>query len=48
MENTKLLIRPRLVKDALSSVLVTAGFKKETKSERGSESQAMEGEPGHL
>jgi two-component system nitrate/nitrite response regulator NarL len=26
MENTKLLIRPRLVKDALSSVLVTAGF----------------------
>jgi putative hemolysin len=29
-------------------VLVAAGFKKETKSERGSESQAMEGEPGHL
>ena len=29
-------------------VLVAAGFKKETKSERGSESQAMEGEPGNL
>jgi two-component system nitrate/nitrite response regulator NarL len=26
MENTKLLIRPRLVKDALSSVLAAAGF----------------------
>jgi magnesium and cobalt exporter, CNNM family len=29
-------------------VLVAAGFKKETKSERSSESQAMEGEPGNL
>ena len=29
-------------------VLVAAGFKKETKSERGSESHAMEGEPGNL